>query len=106
MQIHPPANMSAVKDGKRYSTETATLVAGNDWWDGHNHERNGRQTFLYRTARGAFFFAHITCWDGEADHIEPCEISEAIDFYEQVQPHGTARLPYDQAFPGVTVEDA
>ena len=37
-----PIEMTAIIDGKRYGTLGATLIAGNDYWDGHNFERSGR----------------------------------------------------------------
>ena len=44
--------MEQIINGLRYDTETAALVASDRWWDGHNFERNGRNTYLYRTKAG------------------------------------------------------
>ena len=102
--MRPPEDLAAIIGGKRYSRKTATLLAGNDYWDGHNYERSGRNTFLYRTPRGAYFFAHLTQWIGEQDSIEPCSIDEAISFFEdQYNQH---RVSYDEAFPNIKIEDA
>jgi hypothetical protein len=96
--------MSVVVDKKRYNTETAMLIAGDDYWDGNNWERHGRQTFLYRTPKGRYFAQHLTCWQGEHDQIEPISQDEAISLYEgALREH---RVDYDEAFPGVEVEDA
>jgi len=50
---------------------TATLLAGDDWWDGHNWERQGRNTCLYRTPRGAYFTVTFSQWQGEGDRLDP-----------------------------------
>jgi hypothetical protein len=57
-----PRPTSEIINGKRYSTETATLIAGNDYWDGQNWERRGRNEFLYRTPRGNYFLLSLTQW--------------------------------------------
>ena len=102
-----PIEMQAVIEGKRYNTQTAILIADNGWWDGHNHERHGRNSFLYRTPRGAYFFMHRTCWEGENDRIETCSPDEAASFYESVQAHeDCVYLPYAEAFPSLKIEDA
>jgi len=73
--------MNEVIDRKRYNTETATLLAGNDYWDGHNYERSGRNTFLYRGRGGSYFAVHQTCWQGDQNSVEPldtdAEVTEA-----------------------------
>lgn len=104
--MQPPERMTAVIDRKRYSTATATLICGDDWWDGHNHERSGTQTFLYRTPRGAYFFVGLSQWQGTSDSITPCSQDEAVTFYEQCAPRRCTRVEYAEAFPGVTVEEA
>lgn len=98
--------MTRIVNGKRYSTKTATLLASDDWWDGHNHERGGRNTYLYRTPRGAYFAMHITCWQGEHDTLEPLTEARARELYEHMAAHDMARVPYEQAFPNVEVTDA
>ena len=41
--------MTAVIGGKRYNTQTATVIASDEYWDGSNYERRGTNTHLYRT---------------------------------------------------------
>lgn len=62
--------MKQVIDGLLYDTETATLIADDRFWDGHNWERHGRNTSLYKTKKGAYFLEHTTFWQGERDHLE------------------------------------
>ena len=95
--------MSAVIDRKRYSTKTATLLAGNDHWDGSNYERQGRNSFLYRTPKGAYFAVHLTCWQGERGSLEPLTVDEAVSMFEGMIEH---RVSYEEAFPGVEIEEA
>ena len=89
---------------KRYSVETATCIAGDDFWDGHNFERRGRQTWLYRTPKGAFFTVTRTQWQGEQDSLSPITEGEAVGLYEGRLTE--RRLDYAEAFPGVVVENA
>lgn len=96
--------MTRIVNRQRYSTETATLLASDVYWDGHNMERSGRNTWLYRTPKGAYFLVHRTCWQGEEDSLEPIEEEEAIDLYETSL--RTHEVPYEEAFPDVEVEDA
>lgn len=98
-----PIKMSEVIGGKRYSTETAALLAGNDYWDGSNWERIGRNTYLYRTAKGAYFVTQLTQWQGERDTLEPIPLAEAQELFESLP---EKRVTYEEAFPGVTVEEA
>ena len=88
--------MTAVIEGKRYDTETATLLADNVVWDGHNFERNGRNTWLFKSPKGQFFFAHRTMWQGETDHIELCDEREAREFFENQ--HNDTHVDYAKAF--------
>jgi hypothetical protein len=101
-----PRSMVHVVNKKRYSTNTATLVSGDDFWDGHNYERAGRNTFLYKTRKGAFFKTVLTCWQGEIDAIVPLTQAEAIELWEAHDAHGDVRVDFESAFPGVEVEDA
>jgi hypothetical protein len=96
--------MERVIDGKRYSTRTATLIADDVYWDGHNMERRGRNTWLYRTLRGNYFTVTGTLWQGEDDTLEPVSLEDATNLYETtLKEH---YVPYEQAFPEVSVEDA
>ena len=40
--------MTRVVGRKRYDTEAASLLASDCYWDGHNFERSGRNTWLLR----------------------------------------------------------
>ena len=95
---------SKVVNRRRYSVKTATLVASDAYWDGHNWERRGRNAFLYRTPRGAFFVVSLTQWQGERDSLEPVTEDAAIELYEGALCEH--ELDYEEAFPSVTVEDA
>jgi hypothetical protein len=102
--MHPNDDFSKIINRKRYSVATATLLAGDDFWDGHNYERSGRQCYLYRTPNGAYFEVNLTCWQGEQDTLLPIDQSEAIELYEgDLTEH---RLSYQEAFSGVEVVDA
>jgi hypothetical protein len=95
--------MSEVINRKRFDTDTAALVAGDDYFDGHNFERRGRNTFLFRTPKGAYFAQHLSSWQGESDTLEPLSIDEAITLFERL---AEKRMEFEQAFPGVSVETA
>ncbi len=99
-------DMRAVIDRTVYDTRTATLLADDAWWDGHNFERHGRNTFLYRAKNGAFFVVHCTCWEGEHDSLEPLTGPEAEALYETLAQSDHEALPFEQAFPGVQLQEA
>jgi len=99
--MQPNESMSKVIGGKRYTVRTATLIASDCYWDGHNFERSGRNTFLFRTKGGAFFSHHVTQWQGEFDTIRPLSRAEAMDLYEHLEPE----MEYEEAFE-VEVEEA
>lgn len=98
-----PRMMSVVVGGKRYKTETATLLAHDAYWDGHNYERHGRNTFLFKTPRGNYFAQHQTLWQGERDRLQPLSAEEARRLYEELPVH---EVDFEAAFEGVTVEEA
>lgn len=99
-----PPEMTRIIGGKRYSTKTATLIAGDDYWDGHNWERHGRNCWLYRTPSGSYFAVVVTQWQGERDSLQPIDISEAQTLWEgQLTEH---RVEFEDAFPAVVVVDA
>lgn len=93
-------------NGKRYDPKTATLISGDDYWDGNNYERSGRNTFLYRTKKGNYFIEHLTCWQAENHILEAITQAEAIEIYEQHDQGGDCRVTFEDAFPGVEIEDA
>jgi len=96
--------MVRIVERKRYDTETAKLLAHDVYWDGHNMERHGRNTWLLRTPRGAYFTVTRSMWQGESDTLTPVSQDEAIELYEgALREHEVA---YAEAFPDVTVEEA
>jgi hypothetical protein len=102
--MDPYEKYTRIVGRKRYDVGTATLIAADDYWDGHRLERHGRNTFLYRTPRGAYFTMTLTIVEGEQDHLEPISEAEAVTLYENVLTEH--RVRYEDAFPNVTVEDA
>jgi len=102
--MNPAETMQQVIDGKRYRVATATLLADDAYWDGSNHERNGRNRFLYRTPRGRYFTVTLTMWEGERDYLTPIDEADARELYEtSLTEH---HLSYEEAFPDVAIEDA
>lgn len=101
--MKPPTNFTRIVDRKRYSTKSATLLAGDDYWDGHNFERRGRNTWLYRAPNGGYFRVTFSQWENEQHSLEPLTLDEAISLYESLTEH---RVDYAEAFPDVKVDDA
>jgi hypothetical protein len=101
--MKPPKDMTEVINRKHYSTATSTLLAGNDYWDGSNFERSGRNEYLYRTPNGAYFTVNITQWQGERDTLTPLSEAEAVTLFEILR---EKRVSFVAAFPGVKVQDA
>lgn len=89
-------------DGVRYDTDKAQVVASNEYWDGHNYERQGRNTHLYKTKKGNFFAGYSTLWQGEKDYLEPLSKEEAKELYESLREQD---LTYEEAF-GETPQEA
>ena len=77
--------MKQILSDKMYNTETASLLADNEFSDGSNRFTCGRATSLYKTKKGSFFAYHETCWQGEHDWIEPLTILEAKDLFEELR---------------------
>jgi hypothetical protein len=73
--------MKQIIDGKEYDTDKARLVASNRFWDGSNWDRNGRNTYLYKTKRGNFFAVYTTCWEDERDTLTPITHAMALQLY-------------------------
>jgi hypothetical protein len=103
-EMHPDQDMARVVNQKRYAVKTSTLIASDEYWDGHNFERHGRNTFLYRTAQGNYFTVTLSQWQGEQDSLEPIDQDAAIELFEG--PLTEHEVSYKEAFPNVTVEDA
>ena len=99
-----PEKFSTIINRKKYNTETATLIADDEYWDGSNFERNGRNCFLYRTPNGAYFTVDLTQWQGERNTLTPVTQEEAIDLFEDTLIEHAVN--YAEAFPGVEVKDA
>ena len=102
--MHAPKSFTRIVDKKRYSVETAELVAGDDYWDGHNFERGGTNMFLYKTKKGAWFTVVLTQWEGKSDRLTPISEDEAIRLYESIL--SEHEIPYEEAFPKVTITNA
>lgn len=98
-----PVKMKAVINGVRYDTEKAQIIAHDCYWDGHNMDRRGRNTYLYKTPKGRYFATYLTLWQGERDILEPLTKDEAIYLYEQLP---EKEVEFEEAFPGVEVEEA
>jgi len=96
--------MSRIVNRKRYDTATAAQVASDAYWDGHNFERSGRNTWLYRTPRGAYFVVTRTQWQGEQDSLEPVTTERAIELYETAL--SEHEIEYGDAFPSIEIVDA
>lgn len=94
---------NVVKNGKRYNTAKATCVADDVYWDGNNFEHGGRNQWLYRTEKGNYFATYGTFWQGERDTLEPLTQAEALEMWENLPEHN---VKFEEAFPGVEVEDA
>lgn len=93
--------LTQIVDGKRYSTKTAQVVASDEYWDGHNHERHGHNSHLYKSPKGAFFVVHSTQWQGELDSLQLLSVEEAKEMYEKLPEH---EMTYSEAF-GVEPEE-
>lgn len=95
--------MVRVIDGRRYNTGTATKLASDCYWDGHNFERNGTNSYLFRGKNGNYFIQYLTQWQGDQDHLVAISQEEAREYYESMREQ---YVDYEVAFPGVKVEDA
>ena len=98
-----PKPMSAVVKRKRYNTENAALVAGDDFWDGHNWERQNRNRFMYRTPKGNYFLVLQSTNQGEKHQLTPLTMDEAIELWDELTEQ---RASFEEAFPGVEIEEA
>jgi hypothetical protein len=97
-----PESMIWVVAGKRYCTDTATLIAHDEYWNGYNCEQGGRNTFLFRTPKCSFFAQYQTLLPGEINRIVPLETSEAISLYQSLR---EKEVPFRVVFPDVKAED-
>ena len=101
--MKPSERMEAIIGRVRYRVQGSTLLAHDAYWDGHNYERHGRNTYLYRTPRGRYFAVYLTLWQGERDRIEALSVDEATALYEQLP---VKEVPWEEAFPTLELEEA
>jgi hypothetical protein len=123
-----PHLMDVVVEGKRYRTAAATLLASGPAWDerlgdefrrllevrvggldlsavvtGRGWGRLGWQAFLFRTPKGNYFVQLQSTWPGERDRLFPLSRDEAMRLHGELP---EKRVSFEQAFPGVEIEDA
>ncbi len=96
-----PVDMERTISGTRYSTAKAEVVAHDCYWDGHNFERHGHNTYLYKTAKGNFFTVRLTQWEGELDTLEPTTREEAMELWDSLPEH---EMEWEEAFGVAAVE--
>lgn len=102
--MYPPSSFSRVVNRFSYDVDKATLLAADNFTNGYNTDNQGRNTFLYKTAKGRFFVVNLTCWEHEENTLEPINEDLAIHLFEnQLSYHYE---PYETAFPNVIVEEA
>ena len=87
--------MQQIIGGEKYDTETADLVGSDLYWDGHNWQRYGVNTYLYKTKNGVFFLHKTTIWQGEGASIEVVSVDEAKDWYGRLP---ESKMGYKDAF--------
>lgn len=97
-----PEKFEQIINSQRYNVADATLLASDEYWDGSNFERQGRNRFLYVTETGAYFTVSMTQWPGEQDALEPVSMASAIELYEGPLPEH--EVEYEEAFPDVEVK--
>ena len=102
--MKPPIDFTRIFDRKKYSVRASVMIASDDFWDGHNWERQGRNRFLYRTSKGAYFLVTLTRWQNEQDTLKPVTLDEAMNLYETTLTEHD--VSYAEAFPGVEVTEA
>ena len=101
--MQPSPKLSEVISGVRYTVGTASLLASNEYWDGHNWERGGRNTHLYRSPKGYYFAAHTSQWQDETSYIETLTTGRAQELFEDLREH---EVDYDIAFPETPAVEA
>jgi len=102
--MRAPTEFVRIIGRTRYDVSKATLLASDAYWDGRNFERRGRNQFLYKTPRCAFFLVTLTQWQDEQDVLEPIAEDTAIELFEGVLPHH--EVTYEEAFPDAQVLEA
>ncbi len=89
----PELVVERVINGKRYATKGATLL-----W------RSGSGVRLYRTPKGAYFRTDPQQHGGWS--LSALEMDEALLLYQIGGPQTQRPVKFEQAFPGLEVEDA
>ena len=84
-----------------YDSDRAVVLASDEYWDGNSWDRNGRNTYLYKTPNGRFFTYGTVALQkgGTLNSLEP---SEARELYGELPDQV---VPYEKAF-GVVPEEA
>ena len=85
-----PLRMTALIGGKRYATDTSTLLASGQSEGGPDWAPEGKYTFLFRTADGRFFAQHRMGPNDRNVHnerywVEPLTEIDAIPLYWELQ---------------------
>jgi hypothetical protein len=99
-----PLKRVEVIGGVRYDTSRAVVIAHDAYWDGHNWDRGGTNTILFKTASGRYFTQTRSRWQGADDGaLCPMFREEAALCYEALREKVVA---WEEAFPGVAIVDA
>ncbi len=126
-----PRSMTVVIGGKRYQTETATLLASGPSGKERvgqtgagpepilevrlggvelgafmlrgNWERFGWHAFLFRAPKGNYFVQHQSSLPGERDQLVAVDQSDAMSLYQKLL---NQEVSFEEAIPGVEIEDA
>ena len=96
--------MQQVIDGKRYDTQTATLVARGHYRVNKPFEPYDHHIALYRTPTGRYFAIDAPGWQGGREILTPISEAEAVELYMYGLPEHL--VEFEDAFPDVVVEDA
>lgn len=96
-----PTEMVRTISGKRYDTSKAEVVAHDCYWDGHNFERHGHNTYLYKTKKGSFFTVRLTQWQGELDTLAPATREEAMELWDSLPEQ---EMEWEEAFGVAAIE--
>ena len=95
-----PLRMTALIAGKRYATDTSTLLASGEYEGGPEWSPQGKYTFLFRTNDGRYFAQHRMGPSGSNVHnerywVEPLTEIDAIPLYWEL---ADKPLAFDIAF--------
>ncbi len=98
-----PLRMTALIGGKRYSTDTSTLLAQGDYTGGPEWVPQEKRTFLFRTKDGRFFAQHRAHPSTQNVHnerywVEPLAEIEAIPMYWELDEKSA---DFDTAFASI-----